>query len=80
MPGIVGKISKNLKSSDNERDLHQMINCMMHESFYNSGTYLNQELGAYIGWVSHKNSFSDCMPDYERMFLLAQGHLPSCKE
>ena len=34
----------------------------MHESFYNSGSYINDQLGIYVGWICHKDSFSDCMP------------------
>lgn len=39
-----------------------MTNAMMHESFYNSGTYINENDGIYIGWVSHRGSFDDCLP------------------
>jgi len=61
MPGIVGIFSKKT-GKKNEEDLNMMINSMMHESFYTSGTYTNEKLGVYVGWVSHKGSFSDCMP------------------
>ena len=39
-----------------------MVKCMMHEPFYNSGTYSNGRLGLWVGWVSYEKSFSDCMP------------------
>jgi asparagine synthase (glutamine-hydrolysing) len=61
MPGIAGIIS-NISRDKYERDLGQMIDCMMHETFYSSGTYVNNQLGFYTGWVCHKGSFSDCMP------------------
>ena len=61
MPGIAGIISKMLQNK-NEPDLNLMIDCMMHEPFYASGTYINEQLGIYIGWVCFKNSFADCMP------------------
>ncbi len=35
---------------------------MVHEPFYVSGTYANEEVGLCVGWVSHGGSFSDCMP------------------
>ncbi len=35
---------------------------MKHESFYSSGTYLNEDAGIYIGWVCHPGSYADCMP------------------
>lgn len=61
MPGIVGIISK--KSRDvNEHNLSIMTMCMIHEPTYNSGTYINAEMGLYVGWVCHKDSFADCMP------------------
>jgi asparagine synthase (glutamine-hydrolysing) len=63
MPGLVGIISKRDRNI-NERDLQVMINCMMHEPFYHSGTYNNDQLGLYIGWTCHRNSFADCMPVY----------------
>ncbi len=61
MPGIVGIISKRSREM-NEHNLGIMIKCMMHEPFYNSGTYINDQLGLYVGWVCHKDSFADCMP------------------
>jgi asparagine synthase (glutamine-hydrolysing) len=35
---------------------------MMHEPFYVSGTYANEDMGLCVGWVSHAGSFSACMP------------------
>ncbi|MEN6321054.1 MAG: asparagine synthase-related protein [Syntrophaceae bacterium] len=61
MPGITGIISKTLKEK-NETDLQLMVKSMLHESFYNSGIYTNEQLGVYAGWVCHEGSFSDCMP------------------
>ena len=39
-----------------------MAKCMMHESFYTEGTYSNEELGLWFGWVNQEGSFSDCLP------------------
>jgi asparagine synthase (glutamine-hydrolysing) len=39
-----------------------MVNAMMHEPFYSSGTYVNESLNVWIGWVAHRESFADCMP------------------
>jgi asparagine synthase (glutamine-hydrolysing) len=61
MPGIVGIIGKDALK-ENEHALHLMVNSMMHETSYSSGNYINKQLGLYIGWVSHKGSFCDCMP------------------
>jgi asparagine synthase (glutamine-hydrolysing) len=35
---------------------------MMHEKFYTSGTYVNERMRLWVGWVCHKDSFSDCLP------------------
>ena len=61
MPGITGIISKTPREK-NEENIGLMVDCMMHESFYSSGKYVNDELGIYAGWVCHEGSFSDCMP------------------
>jgi asparagine synthase (glutamine-hydrolysing) len=61
MSGIAGIITRNSKQ-ENNTILRTMINSMIHESFYTSGTYVNQEIGIYAGWVCHRNSFADCMP------------------
>ncbi|MFX0136120.1 MAG: hypothetical protein ACFFDN_20940, partial [Candidatus Hodarchaeota archaeon] len=61
MPGITGIIS-NYFAEQNKNDLQLMINSMMHETIYNFGSNINEELGIYLGWVCHKGSFVDCMP------------------
>jgi len=61
MPGIIGIVSGE-RSEKVVKDLDAMIKSMMHEPFYTSGKYTCEELGIYIGWVSHTGSFSDCMP------------------
>src|SRR5256886_6410427 len=61
MPGIVGIISQ--RPSEQYSDLvKSMAKCLMHESFYTDGTYINEELGLWLGWVNHEGSFSDCLP------------------
>jgi len=61
MPGIVGIIGKGLHGK-HEDDLKLMLDCTMHEPFYRRGSYTNEELGVYIGWTCHPNSYADCMP------------------
>ena len=60
MHGITGIISKS--SVGRKEALASMINCMLHEFFYSSGTYFNEQLCIYTGWICHKDSFCDCMP------------------
>ena len=61
MPGIVGIIGSG-SSAERKQSLDQMVKCMVHEPFYTSGTYINEGIGVWIGWVGHKGSFSDCLP------------------
>jgi len=39
-----------------------MVGALCHESFYVTGTWIDESLGLYLGWVARKNSFSDGMP------------------
>ncbi len=61
MPGIIGIISK-ISPDKNVQDISNMVNCMLHESFYSWGSYCNDQIGVYAGWICHKDSFCDCMP------------------
>jgi asparagine synthase (glutamine-hydrolysing) len=61
MPGIAGIISKSPREK-NERDLDLMVQSMIHEPYYTSGTYVNEGLGLYAGWACQEGTFSDCMP------------------
>jgi asparagine synthase (glutamine-hydrolysing) len=61
MPGIVGLITK-LPRQRAEPELFRMIEALRHESFYVTGTLIDESLGLYLGWVARKNSFSEEMP------------------
>ena len=39
-----------------------MLDSLLHESFYTQGTVALPDLGCYVGWVAHKESYSDCNP------------------
>jgi asparagine synthase (glutamine-hydrolysing) len=70
MPGLVGLITK-LPRQQAEAKLAGMIGAMMHESFYKKGTWFDERLGIYVGWVARSGSFSDDMPlENERRDLL----------
>jgi asparagine synthase (glutamine-hydrolysing) len=61
MPGLFGIISK--VADDKFRDnLELMQDSMLHESFYSTGIYHNEQVGLYAGWTCHEGSFCDCMP------------------
>lgn len=61
MPGIVGLITK-MPREWAEAQLLRAVESLRHESFYSSGTWIDESLGIYVGWVARKNSFSDGMP------------------
>jgi asparagine synthase (glutamine-hydrolysing) len=39
-----------------------MLEAMLHESFYETGTFIDESLGVYAGWAALKNSLGDGMP------------------
>jgi asparagine synthase (glutamine-hydrolysing) len=45
-----------------EPQLLRMVEALRHESFYVTGTWIDESLGVYVGWVARKDSFSDGMP------------------
>lgn len=45
-----------------EAQMKIMLREVCHESFYNTGTWVDEALGVYVGWTVLKNSFSDGMP------------------
>jgi len=61
MPGIVGLITKRPRDWA-EPQLQRMVDALRHESFYEAGTWIDESLGVYVGWVARKNSFGDAMP------------------
>src|SRR5262249_25812631 len=61
MPGIVGLITR-MPRERAERQLIRMVKSLCHESFYVAGTWLEESMGVYVGWVARRGSFSDGMP------------------
>jgi asparagine synthase (glutamine-hydrolysing) len=61
MPGIVGLITK-MPREHAEAELLRMVRTLQHESFYTTGTWVDEGLGVYVGWAVLKDSFSDGMP------------------
>jgi asparagine synthase (glutamine-hydrolysing) len=45
-----------------EAELHRMVETLQHESFYRTGTWIDESQGLYIGWVVRQRSFADAMP------------------
>src|ERR1700720_1172494 len=69
MPGIVGIITKK-PCAYVEPQLQRMVEALRHYPSYKTGTWIDESLGVYVGWVARKNSFSDGMPLYNE-----QGNL-----
>jgi asparagine synthase (glutamine-hydrolysing) len=61
MPGIVGLITK-MPRKRAELELIRMAEAILHESFYTTGTWIDESLGVYVAWAVQNNSFSDGMP------------------
>ena len=61
MPGLAGIITQ-MPRTWAEPQLMRMLKSLQHESFYNSGTWIDETLGVYVGWTALPNSFSDGMP------------------
>src|SRR5580658_5769953 len=61
MPGIVGLLTKR-PAQWADRQLRTMVSALLHEPFYTSGTWTDETIGVYAGWVARANSFSDHMP------------------
>ena len=61
MPGIAGLITK----MPRERAvalLSRMVKALCHESFYETGTWIDESLGVYVGWAERSGSFAEGMP------------------
>ncbi|MFO1393258.1 MAG: hypothetical protein U1F09_05785 [Steroidobacteraceae bacterium] len=61
MPGLVGLISR-MPRPEAERQLRAMLGAIHHEDFYESGIWIDETLGVYVGWTVPKGSFCDGMP------------------
>jgi asparagine synthase (glutamine-hydrolysing) len=75
VPGMVGIITKQPRSVANAQ-LTTMLKAIHHEAFYESGTWMDDALGAYVGWTTLKNSFSAGMPianEREDVYLIFSG-------
>ena len=61
MPGIVGLITK-MPREQAEPQLRRMLETIRHESWYTTGTWIDESLGVYVGWALRGGSFCDGMP------------------
>jgi asparagine synthase (glutamine-hydrolysing) len=79
MPGIVGLIT-NRPRPWAEAQLKQMVAALNHQANYTAGTWVDESLGVYAGWVARKDSFADEMPleseRKDRVLLFAGEEYP----
>jgi asparagine synthase (glutamine-hydrolysing) len=61
MPGIVGFITKT-PGKQALSQLLRMVETIRHESFYDTGTWIDESAGLYVGWAARCGSFCDGMP------------------
>jgi len=61
MPGIVGLLTK-MPREWAEPQLNRMVDTIRHESFYGTGTWIDESTGVYVGWAARQGLFSDSMP------------------
>jgi asparagine synthase (glutamine-hydrolysing) len=63
MPGLVGLITK-MPRERAEAELLRMISSLRHEQSYVYGTWMDESLGLYIGWVARSGPHAQQMPLY----------------
>jgi len=61
VPGIIGILTRKPRNHA-EVELRKMLKALRHEDFYVTGTWVDEPLGVYVGWVDRKGSFSETMP------------------
>jgi asparagine synthase (glutamine-hydrolysing) len=61
MPGLVGLITR-LPRERAEAELLRMVAALRHETWYASGTWSDEALGLYVGWVERSESAARRMP------------------
>jgi len=61
MPGIVGLFTRRPRE-EAESELLRMVSVLRHEDYYVAGTWSDESVGVYVGWVARKGSFCDGMP------------------
>jgi asparagine synthase (glutamine-hydrolysing) len=61
VPGIVGLVTRIPRKCAEEK-VAKMVGALRHESFYTTGTWSDEQLGVYCGWVARAGSFSANMP------------------
>jgi len=61
MPGLAGLITR-LPKERAAALVCQMVKALAHEPFYETGVWMDESLGIYLGWAVRKGSFCERMP------------------
>ena len=61
MPGIAGLITR-LPRARAQTEARRMVEAMRHEASFRSGTWSDDGIGIYLGWVARRGSFADAPP------------------
>src|SRR4030095_11138544 len=61
MPGLVGLITR-MPPERASRELHQMVQTLRHEPFYETGTWSDDAMGVYVGWALRKSPLAGSQP------------------
>jgi len=70
MPGLVGLITERPRKHA-EAELQRMVAALCHDPSYASGTWCEESLGLYVGWVVRGESMARRMPFYNEQRDLA---------
>lgn len=61
MPGLVGLITR-MPREHAEAQLLRMVAALRHETWYGSGTWIDESLGLYLGWIERSQAVAKQMP------------------
>jgi len=61
MPGLVGLVTR-MPRERAEAELRQMLTTTRHESFYETGTWIDEAAGVYLGWTARPSAVADGKP------------------
>lgn len=85
MPGIVGLITRRPREHA-DAELRRMLGTLRHEPSCVTGSWGDESLGIYVGWVAQRGSFAECMPvvnEQRDLVLVFSGEEfpdPSCAQ
>ena len=61
MPGIVGLITR-MPPAQAKAQLQRMVATLRHDPAYDTGAWVDESFGIYVGWSVRRGSFADGMP------------------